>query len=403
MTLRKSSVLKNKRILLGVTGGVASYKSAELVRALIKEGCSVKVIMTEAAKRFVTPLVFETLSAEPVFDDIFSEPLEHIKITENVDLYLIAPATANIIGKMASGLGDDPVSLTSLVYRGPVLVVPSMNTRMYEHPAVQLNLKALKDMGYRIMEPEEGPLACGQEGKGRMPSVEKILSEVKVALSDKDLSGLKILVTAGPTREPIDPVRFISNRSSGKMGYALAEVAYYRGAEVVLVSGPTWLSPPAGVKTIKVETAAQMYEAVHEYLSWADVLIMAAAVADFTVEKTMDKKAPKSSLKTLKLKPTTDILKSITDRKRRPFVVGFAAETGPNIAKAKKEKIAKAVDMLVFNDVTEHGAGFEVDTNRITIIDRDTVEYPLMSKLDCAEVILTRVKGLLEGQNLSQG
>jgi phosphopantothenoylcysteine decarboxylase/phosphopantothenate--cysteine ligase len=369
--LKISSVLKNRRIIVGVTGGIAAYKSVELVRALKKEGAFVRVIMTEAAKRFVSPLVFETLTDETVFDDIFGRPLEHIKITEGIDLFVVAPATANTIAKMASGLADDPVSLTVLVFRGPVLVVPAMNSNMYEHPVVQRNLHTLREIGYRIMEPEEGELACGYEGKGRMPSIERIVSEIRFLLSDKDLTGLKILVTAGPTREPIDPVRFISNRSSGKMGYALAEVARQRGAEVVLVSGPTWLRPPEGVKVVKVETTEQMHNAVHEHLPWADAVIMAAAVADFTVENRSAQKVPKKTLKTLRLKPTTDILKSITEKQKRPFVVGFAAETGPNLAKAKEEKLAKSADMLVFNDVTEKGAGFEVDTNRITIVDKD--------------------------------
>ncbi|RME64485.1 MAG: bifunctional phosphopantothenoylcysteine decarboxylase/phosphopantothenate--cysteine ligase CoaBC, partial [Nitrospirae bacterium] len=333
--MKTSSVPKktNKRVIIGLSGGIAAYKTVELVRALQKEGASIKVIMTEASKRFISPLVFETLTNEPVFDDIFQYPLDHIKIASEADLFVIAPATANTIAKLASGVADNPLCLTLLAFRGPVLVVPAMNNRMYEHPLVQKNIRTLKEIGYLVMEPETGELACGYEGKGRMPSIEKIMSEIRLLLSDKDLKGLKILVTAGPTRELIDPVRYISNRSSGKMGYAIAEVAMQKGAEVVLVSGPTWLSPPSGAKTIKVETTEQMYRAVMENLSWADVVIMAAAVSDFTVENRTDSKLPKSKFKTLKLKPTTDILKSITERKKRPFVVGFAAETGPNLAK----------------------------------------------------------------------
>ncbi len=383
-----SSTLKNKTILLGVTGGIAAYKSAELIRRLQKEGASVRVVMTEAATRFIPPLTLKSLSGEEVYTDIFSSPMAHIELPREADLYLIAPVTANTLSRLASGAADDMVSACFLAFKGPVLLAPAMNWRMYEHPATQKNLKALKEMGCTEIPPDKGELACGEHGSGRMADLEIILEEVRIALSKKDLSGKRVVVTAGPTRERIDPVRFISNRSSGKMGYALARVARRRGAEVVLISGPTSLKPPHSVEFVQVESAEQMHKAVLDNLKGADLLVMAAAVADYRVKNPSTVKKEKASIKGLQLVPTTDILKSVAGLKKRPFVIGFSAETGPNIANAKRKLKDKKMDMIVFNDVARKDAGFESDTNRIVIIAKGLEkEYPVMSKEECAGAI----------------
>ena len=384
-----SSTLKNRKILLGITGGVAAYKSAELVRKLRKEGASVRVIMTEAATRFISPLTLETLSGNPVCTDLFSFPLAHIDLPGDSDLYIIAPVTANTIAKLASGLADNMVTACFLSFRGPVLLAPSMNWKMYEHPATQDNLKRLQKMGCVLIEPATGELACGEYGKGRMAEIDVMVEEIKSSLSKKDLAGKRILITAGPTREPIDPVRFISNRSSGRMGYCLARVARRRGADVVLISGPAALKPPHGVKTIKVETALEMLNSVEEQIKGTDLIVMAAAVADYSVAETSKEKIEKKKLKELKLKPTVDIIKEVSCLRNRPFIIGFAAETGPNIAKAKRKLKEKKMDMVVFNDVTLKGAGFDTETNRIVIITGKSERgYPLMDKEECADVIL---------------
>jgi phosphopantothenoylcysteine decarboxylase/phosphopantothenate--cysteine ligase len=384
----KSSILKNKKILLAVTGSIAAYKSAELIQRIKEEGASVTVLMTEAAQRFITPLTLQTLSSNPVYSDMFSTPLSHIELTTNSDAMLIAPASANTIAKMASGIADNIVTLCYLAFRGPVILVPAMNWRMYEHPIIMKNIQTLKDGGCIEVTPEEGALACGERGKGRMASTEKIIEALKYAFSPKDLYGRKVVVTAGPTVEAIDPVRYISNRSSGKMGYAIARVARRRGAEVVLISGPTQIDSPEGVETIRVETTEQMLDAVVSSIKDAHMLVMAAAVSDFTVEDYSDKKFERNRLRSLKLKPTVDIIKTVSSLPERPFIIGFSAETGPNIAKAKKKLIKKGMDIIVFNNVLEEGAGFGTDTNRIVIIDRNTTkELPLISKEECAEEI----------------
>ncbi len=386
-----SSILKNKKILLGITGGIAAYKSAELVRKLIKEGASVNVVMTEAATRFISPLTFETLSGNKVYTDIFTSPLSHINLPGESDLYIIAPLTANTLARLANGLADDMVTACFLSFRGPVLVAPSMNWKMYEHPVTQENLRRLEKMGCMVLSTDTGELACGEYGKGRMAEVDVIIEEVRYSLSKKDLSGKKIVITAGPTREPIDPVRYISNRSSGRMGFSLARVAYRRGADVILITGPTALSPPYGVTTVEVETASEMFASVKKYIKDADLLVMAAAVADYSVKSPFNKKIEKKKLQELKLKPTVDILREISRLKKHPFIIGFAAETGPNIAKAKRKLKEKKMDMVVFNDVALKGAGFETRTNRIVIITgKDERGYPLMDKEDCAEVIFDR-------------
>ncbi len=390
----KPSSLKNRHVLLAVTGGIAVYKAAELVRRLRSEEAEVTVVMTEASQRFITPLTLESLSGNRVCTDIFSVPMAHINLPESADLFVIAPATANIIGKLASGIADDMVSLSFLAFRGPVIFAPAMNWRMYEHPVVQRNIKTLRDLGFHEIEPEEGELACGEYGVGRMAEVGRILEAVKGCLTKKDLAGLKVLVVAGPTREYIDPVRFISNRSSGKMGYALAKVAIERGADVTLVSGPVSVEPPMGARVVRVETSGEMLEAVKKNIGDVDILVMAAAVADFVPDDYSPVKQEKGETFTLRLRPSPDIVKAVSGMRPRPFIVGFSAETGPNIAKAKKKLREKGMDFIVFNDVTLEGAGFDTDTNKISIIDENGVaDYPLMSKEACAEIIFDHYLG----------
>ncbi len=384
----KPSSLKNRHVLLAVTGGIAVYKAAEFVRRLRSEKAEVTVVMTESSQRFITPLTFESLSGNKVYTDIFSVPMAHINLPESADLFVIAPATANIIGKLASGIADDMVALSFLAFRGPVIFAPAMNWRMYEHPVVQRNIKTLRDLGFHEVEPEEGELACGEYGVGRMAEVGRILEAVKGCLTKKDLAGLKVLVVAGPTREYIDPVRFISNRSSGKMGYALAGVALRRGADVTLVTGPASVEPPLGATVVRVETSGEMLEAVKKNIGGVDILVMAAAVADFVPDDYSPVKQEKGETFTLRLRPSPDIVKAVSGMRTRPFIVGFSAETGPNIAKARKKLREKGMDFIVFNDVTLEGAGFDSDTNKISIIDEGGIaDYPLMSKEDCAEII----------------
>ncbi len=382
------SSLKSRHVILAVTGGIAAYKTAELVRRLRSEEAEVTVVMTESSQRFITPLTLESLSGNRVCTDIFSEPMTHINLPESADLFVIAPATANIIGKLASGIADDIVSLTLLAFRGPVVFAPAMNWRMYEHPLVQRNIKTLRGLGFHEVEPEAGELACGEYGVGRMAETGRIIEAVRGCLSKKDLVGLKVLVVAGPTREYIDPVRFISNRSSGRMGYALARVAMERGADVTIVSGPVSVEPPMGARVTRVETSEEMLEAVKKHVRGVDILVMAAAVADFVPDDYSPVKREKGDTLVLSLRPAPDIVKAVSGMSNRPFIVGFSAETGPNIAKARKKLAEKGMDFIVFNDVTLDGAGFDSDTNRISIIDRDGVaDYPLMSKEGCAEII----------------
>jgi len=380
--------LKNKEIVLAVTGGIAAYKSAEIIRRLKKEGASLTVLMTEAASRFITPLTLEVLSSRKVYRDIFEDPLSHLQLTENADVFLIAPATANIISKIASGMGDDIVSLSVLAYKGKVLFAPSMNWRMYENPAVKNNIDILKRRGFYEIPPEAGSLACGEEGRGRMASVDTIVDCIKDVLHPKDMAGMKVLVTAGPTREYIDPVRFISNPSTGKMGIALARVAKWRGAEVVLVIGAGLQGNVNGIDTVWVETTEEMYKNVKEYFKWADLLVMAAAPSDFSPKVRHDTKIEKEGIKSIELSPARDILSTMKRYKGGRKIIGFSADTGLDIAKLRRKMTKKGMDILVFNDVTLKGAGFGYDTNRIYIIDRREVkEFPLMSKEECAEEI----------------
>ncbi len=390
--------LQDCKILLGVSGGIAAYKSLELLRLLVKEGAKVWTVMTRSATEFVGPLSFQALSGNPVRTEMFSHTqesqIQHIALADMAQLVVVAPATANFIAKMAHGLADDMLSTTLLAVRCPVVVCPTMNVNMYNHPATQKNLDVLKERGVWLVEPEEGELACGWEGKGRLADPEAILETVKAALSPQDLAGERVLVTAGPTWEALDPVRFISNRSSGKMGFALARVAKRRGAAVTLVSGPTGLRPPPGVRFVQVESASQMRDAVMENLGEATVVVKAAAVADYRPEQIHEGKIKKEQENfVLSLTRTPDILAEVGARKGDRILVGFAAETRALLENARQKLIRKNLDWIVANDVTKPGSGFATETNQVTLISREGTleELPEMSKEEVAWVILDRV------------
>ncbi len=390
--MRDRRILKNKNVLLGLTGSVAIYRSVELARRLIEAGARVDVIFTEAALKFINPLLIESVTGRKPYSDTFQFPLSHIELSQNSDIMVVAPATANIIGKFASGIADDLLSTAFLAMPpGKVLIAPGMNWRMYENPAVQENINRLRARGVKFIGPEKGPLCCGEEGYGRLSDIEDILQEIENLLSDKDMKGFKVLVTAGPTREYIDTVRFISNRSSGKMGFALARIARQRGADVTVVSGPVSLRPPHGVKVIKIETTSELKEAVMCLIPDIDILFMAAAPADFTCKKEPGKLKRTQTI-SLELQPTVDIIAQVGRLSRRPFLVGFAAETSEDIDSAKQKLLQKGLDMIVLNNISEPGAGFEVDTNRVLIIDRDSVEpTELLPKEEIASIIIDRV------------
>ncbi len=378
-----------------MTGGIACYKAVELVRLLITADFSVQVVMTRGAVEFVAPLTFQTLSGRPVLTDTFNLTQEseigHINVADSADLFVIAPATANVIGKIAAGIADDLLTTVLMATQAPVLVAPAMNIHMYANPILQENLRKLRRVGYHLLEPGDGYLACGYEGKGRLPDPEKIVDAIYGLLRKKDLTGEKILITAGPSREPLDPVRYISNRSSGKMGYALARAALRRGAEVVLVSGPTALEAPTGARVIAVTTALEMRAAVLSEFAACTTAIMAAAVADYRPVRAADKKIKKTATALeLCLEPNPDILKELGAMKDGKFLVGFAAETEDLTGNAKKKLNAKNLDMIVANDVTLEGSGFDGDTNIAAILDRSgaTRELPLMSKDELADQIL---------------
>jgi phosphopantothenoylcysteine decarboxylase/phosphopantothenate--cysteine ligase len=397
--------IRGRHILLGVTGSIAAYKAVLLLRQLTRAGARVTVVMTASAQRFVAPLTFEGLSGEKAHTDLFAEGpvLRHLSLAEEADLILVAPATANLIGKMTNGVADDLLTTILLATRKPVVVAPAMDGEMWWNPALQKNLAILDGWGVRIVPPEEGPLASGKEAMGRLASEEKILAAVADGVGrSQDFDGETILITAGPTREPLDPIRFISNRSSGKMGYALAKAALLRGARVILVSGPASLPPPNRVESIGVETAEEMRRAVLKRLSEATVLIMAAAVGDFRPKVFQSRKIKKSDQPlNLELEPTPDILSEVAAHKTatggRCVLVGFAAETGDPIPNAKAKLEQKALDLMVANDVTREGAGFESETNIVTLIDRTgrIEELPQLFKFQVADKILDRVKELI--------
>lgn len=388
--LRRS--LSNRNILLGVTGSVAAYKAVDLVRRLKDTEASVSVVMTDASSRFITPLSLEVASGNKVYAGLFDDPLAHIDLARDADLLLIAPATANTIGKLAAGVADDLLSTLYLAYTGPCVVAPAMNWRMYGHPVFRRNLAYLKSIGVTEVPPEDGDLACGEQGKGRMAEIMRIVDYAEAALSEQDLAGKKVVVTAGPTREFMDEVRFVSNRSSGRMGYALARAAWRRGAQVTLISGPSALPYPREVEFISVTGAQEMRDAVLRAIKGVDALFMVAAVADLAPEKAAEAKPDKRSLrKSIKVQRTPDILAEIGRMKKRPFLVGFAAEAGNRLDRARKKMIDKGADLMVFNDITEPDAGFEAETNRVVIIDAKGEEsYPLLNKSDVADVVLTR-------------
>lgn len=394
-------ILKGKEIVLGVSGGIAVYKSVELVRMLRREGARVSVVMTENATRFVSPLTFEAVSDNPVLLDTFRSPspIPHIELTRQAHLFMIVPATANILGKMASGIADDLLTTSVLAMKGPVLLVPSMNVNMWENAIVRKNVLHLQTMGYRILEPEEGELACGEEGRGRLPSLEEIVEMAKDLLVEKDLSKEKILVTAGATIEPLDPVRFISNRSSGKMGYALAQVARRRGAEVVVIAGKTELDlPRRDIPMVRVGSALEMREAVLEHFPSASIVIKAAAVCDFRSKTIAKEKMKKECTFVIELERNPDILKELGTKKGDRILVGFAAETQEIEQNALTKLKEKNLDLIVVNDVSKEGIGFGSDMNEVIIMLRDGTKrhIPPSHKEDVADEILNVVKEVRE-------
>ncbi|WP_379967143.1 bifunctional phosphopantothenoylcysteine decarboxylase/phosphopantothenate--cysteine ligase CoaBC [Ectobacillus sp. sgz5001026] len=396
-------MLKGKKILLCVSGGIAVFKAAALTSKLTQAGAIVKVIMTESARKFVTPLTFQALSRHDVYTDTFDEKdssvIAHIDLADWADLTLIAPATANVIGKLANGLADDMMSTTLLAVTSPIFIAPAMNVHMYENPAVQKNIKTLEQFGYHFIEPNEGFLACGYVAKGRMEEPETIVAMLETFVSrDLPLQGKRILITAGPTRERIDPVRFMTNFSSGKMGYSIADEAVQSGAEVILISGPTNLQPPAGVRVVNVESAEDMLRAVLNEYDAVDAVIKTAAVADYRpkiVHKEKMKK--KADDLTLELERTPDILKILGERKTKQTLVGFAAETNKVEEYAKGKLASKNLDMIVANNVLAEGAGFGTDTNIVTMYKRngEIVSLPKLSKQQVATHILTELSNLL--------
>ncbi|MBR2674657.1 MAG: bifunctional phosphopantothenoylcysteine decarboxylase/phosphopantothenate--cysteine ligase CoaBC [Mogibacterium sp.] len=390
-------MLSGKTVIVGVTGGIAAYKSVSLVGELKKQGANVHVVMTENAAEFVTPLTFEVRSGNRCIKDMFERNFEydvkHISLAKAADLIIVAPATANFIAKAAHGIADDMLSTLVLAAKCPKLVAPAMNTAMYENPATQANIKRIKEYGFKVIEPVKGLLACGDEGKGKMPEPDELLQHVLLEIAhEKDMKGLSVLVTAGATQEPIDPVRYITNHSSGKMGFAIAHAAALRGAAVTLISGSAALATPLGVHRIDIRTAAEMHRETTTAAPDADILIKAAAVADFTPVATSDSKIKKKDevSMSLPLKPTKDILKEIgLNKKEGQIICGFAMETEDLIENAKKKLQAKNLDMICANSLRDEGAGFAGDTNIVTLITKDSVrELGCLSKLDTAHRIL---------------
>ncbi|UOY93690.1 bifunctional phosphopantothenoylcysteine decarboxylase/phosphopantothenate--cysteine ligase CoaBC [Ectobacillus sp. JY-23] len=396
-------MLTGKKILLCVTGGIAVFKAAALTSKLTQAGAAVKVMMTESACRFVTPLTFQALSRHDVYTDTFDEKdssvIAHIDLADWADVILVAPATANMVGKLANGLADDMISTTILAATAPVWIAPAMNVHMYEHPAVQKNMQTLQSFGYRFIEPGEGFLACGYVAKGRLEEPETIVAYLQEFFNEKPLQGKQIIVTAGPTREKIDPVRFMTNFSTGKMGYAIASEAAAMGANVLLVTGPTALPVPAGVEVKRVESAADMLHAVLSRYHQVDAVIKTAAVADYR-PKVMhsDKLKKRDGELTIELERTTDILRTLGEKKERQILIGFAAETKDVASYAKEKLQTKHLDMIVANDIKAEGAGFGTDTNIVTMYKRngESIVLPLLPKVEVARHILHELKEMLE-------
>lgn len=397
-------MLTNRAIILGVTGGIAAYKSVDLLRELAKRGANVHVVMTENAQKFVTPLTFQTLSGNPVLDDMYDlymgSKIGHIVMADIADLMVIAPATANILGKIANGIADDLLSAMVMAMKVPVLLAPSMNVNMWESSFVQNNVGRLKAHGYQFIGPGEGTLACGATGKGRLADIDEIIEKIEDIFTPKDLLGQRVLVTAGPSLEPIDPVRYITNRSTGKMGFALAKMARRRGAKVHLITGPHYLTiPRRDIPQVVVRTAREMYKAVMEYYEDCHIVIMAAAVADFRPkDKVKEKIKKRDDSYVLELDKNPDILKELGEKKGHRILVGFAAETSDLTEHAEEKLHKKNLDLIVANDVTHPGAGFGVDTNVVKLIDaRGRIrKLPLMSKEETADRILNQVVKLVK-------
>ncbi|AKQ72933.1 bifunctional phosphopantothenoylcysteine decarboxylase/phosphopantothenate--cysteine ligase CoaBC [Bacillus sp. GM2] len=391
-------MLKNRNILLGVSGGIAVYKAAALTSKLVQAGANVKVIMTKSACEFVSPLTFQALSRNEVYTNTFEEPnprvIAHIDAADWADLVIVAPATANVIGKLASGIADDMLTTTLLATTAPVWIAPAMNVHMYDHPAVQRNISVLYKDGYRFIEPSEGYLACGYIGKGRLEEPERIVQLAESYFSSEKsglLEGKRVVITAGPTREQVDPVRFFSNRSTGKMGYAFAEEAARMGAHVTLIAGPTSLDDPAGVDVIHVQSAEDMYQAALSVFDESDIVIKTAAVADYRPKHVHDQKMKKKDGGlVIELERTKDILKALGERKTKQILVGFAAETQHVEDYAKQKLETKNLDMIVANNITAEGAGFGTETNIVTVFHRDgkKTAHPLMSKREVAAAVL---------------
>lgn len=391
------------KVALGVSGGIAAYKAAELVRLLQDRGVRVQVVMTRAAQEFIRPLTFAALSGEKVITDLFGEgaqepniesAVEHIAVAQSIDALVVAPATADVIGKFAGGLADDFLSTLFLASTAPVVVAPAMNVNMWENPATRENISKLRTRGVRVVEPDSGYLACGMIGPGRLAANETIVHAVLEALgAAQDLAGETVLITAGPTREPIDPVRYLGNRSSGRMGYALAEAALRRGAKVILITGPTALKPPSAAEVVQVQTASEMRDAVLANLERSTVVIKAAAVADFRVRNAAEQKIKRTGAISLELEPTPDILKEIAARKGSRIVIGFAAETQNALENARKKLHSKSLDAIVVNDVSQPGIGFDSERNAVTILTAEgETTVPETSKWEVAHRVLDIVK-----------
>jgi phosphopantothenoylcysteine decarboxylase/phosphopantothenate--cysteine ligase len=404
------AIFKNKRILLGVTGSIAAYKAADLASKLTQAGAQVDVILTEAATRFVTPLTFQSVTGRKAFTNLWGDDAHiiHVGLAESADLLLIAPATADTIAKLANGLADNLLTVTALAARCPILIAPAMDGGMFEHPATQANLRALSARGAIVVGPAEGRMASGLAGKGRMVEPGDLVGHIRLTLARQaggPLAGRRVIVTAGGTQEAIDPVRFVSNHSSGKQGFAMAQAALDRGASVTLITGPNTLPTPTGAERVDARSAAEMAEAVLTVSTEADVLIMAAAVADFRPETEAEQKIKRGGLDdySLKLTKTIDILAAVAERKAQTgkptITVGFAAETQNLIENAREKVLKKKLSLIVANDVTAKDAGFFVDTNRVTIIDAGggAQTLPLMSKAEVAEAVCERVERLLQG------
>jgi len=392
-------MLAGKNITIGVSGGIAVFKVAQLVSNLAAGGAEVRVMMTRSAQEFVKPLTFQTLSGHHVYTDLFERSavglVQHIELATCSDLIVLVPATANIIGKVANGIADDLISTVVMAATCPVLICPAMNVNMYNNPVVQRNLASLRELGYHFVEPGMGRLACGTEGRGRLADLDVIMDKINCILAYKgDLQGMSVMVTAGPTVEPIDPVRYLTNRSSGKMGYALANAAAGRGARVILISGPVELKPPSGAEVIQVQTAAEMYSAVMERYPSVDVVVMSAAVADYRPKIVAKQKIKKQTeTLTIELEKNPDILAELGRAKKHQLLVGFAAET-ENLEKNARQKVeGKNLDLLVANDVTLPGAGFGTDTNIVKLVfpDGRIISLPRMDKLDLAHRILDEI------------